>query len=188
MSSRARFFLLHNSYNILSVLPQLNRRVNSENGEWSGGESMNELFGKVIQLTAVNLVLVALASSVIAGSRTLSATLTGHAEIPGPGDPDGTGIAKVTLLPGQGKVCFTVETQNIMLPALSAHIHGGEESVAGPVDVPLIAPRSDGKSEGCVSGVDEGLVNAIRENPQFYYVNVHTAEYPAGAIRGQLTK
>ena len=117
------------------------------------------------------------------GGRPLSATLTGAAEIPGPGDPDGTGSAMVTLNPGQGEVCFELAVEGIA-PAVAAHIHVGAADVAGPVVVGLVPP-SNGTSGGCAEA-DRALVRAILRDPGAYYVNVHNAEYPAGALRGQL--
>ena len=119
------------------------------------------------------------------GGRPLAATLTGAAEVPGPGDPDGSGSATVTLNEGQGEVCFQITVQDI-LPALAAHIHVGTTGVAGGVVVGL-APPTTGSSSGCV-GVDRDLIKAIRQNPAGYYVNVHNADFPAGAVRGQLSK
>jgi hypothetical protein len=71
-------------------------------------------------------------------------------------------------------------------PATAAHIHVGAAGVAGPVVVPLAPPT--GTSSGCVTGVSPELIKAITQNPQNYYVNVHNAEFPAGALRGQLSK
>jgi len=108
--------------------------------------------------------------------------------VPGPGDPDGSGTALVTLNPGQREVCFRIEVANITLPAIGAHIHAGPAGVAGPVVVPFVAPGADGTSSGCTSNVDRNLILAILRNPAAYYVNVHTTDFPGGAVRGQLSK
>ena len=120
------------------------------------------------------------------GGRPLAATLTGAAEVPGPGDSDGSGSATVTLNQGQGDVCFHLTVQDIA-PAFAAHIHVGAAGVAGGVVVTL-APPTTGSSSGCVEDVDEDLIKAIRQNPAGYYVNVHNADFPGGAVRGQLSK
>ncbi|MGH2538868.1 MAG: CHRD domain-containing protein [Candidatus Promineifilaceae bacterium] len=122
------------------------------------------------------------------GGRPLNASLTGAAEVPGPGDPDGSGTAAISLNQGQGEVCFTIQVADITLPAAAAHIHVGPAGVAGPVVVTLSPPDADGFSSGCVSDVDAELIKAIRQNPEQYYVNVHTSDFPAGAVRGQLGK
>lgn len=112
------------------------------------------------------------------------ADLTGEAEVPGPGDPDGSGTAMVSFQ-ASSDVCFTITVSNITLPAAAAHIHAGEAGVAGPVVVPLTAPDANGRAEGCVTG-DQEVVNQINANPAAFYVNVHTSDYPQGAVRGQL--
>jgi hypothetical protein len=119
------------------------------------------------------------------GGRPLTATLTGAAEVPGPGDPDGRGTAKIRLNLGQGKVCFFLTASNIVLPATGAHIHVGASSAFGAVVVALIPPGTTGVSFGCVSA-SRDLIAAIRKNPSNYYINVHTTDFPDGAIRGQL--
>jgi hypothetical protein len=118
--------------------------------------------------------------------RVLWARMTGAQEVPGPGDPDGKGIAKITLLPAEGTVCFRIRVRGITLPAAAAHIHPGVAGVAGPVVVPLGAPDASGKVRGCTTGVDPDLIRDIWANPRSYYVNVHTSDFPAGAVRGQL--
>jgi CHRD domain len=118
--------------------------------------------------------------------RPLATTLTGAAEVPGPGDPDASGTAFITLNQGQGEVCFELSWAGIDGTVTAAHIHVGAATVAGPVVVPLFAGAFAGTASGCVAGVSEELIKAIRQNPENYYVNIHSDVFPAGAIRGQL--
>jgi hypothetical protein len=117
----------------------------------------------------------------------LTATLSGAEEVPGPGDPDGSGTAIITLNPGKEKVCWVISVSNITLPATGAHIHEGEAGVAGPIDVTLSPPDESGMSSGCTD-VDRDEIKEIMHEIDEYYVNVHTTDYPAGAVRGQLEK
>ena len=118
--------------------------------------------------------------------RPLSATLTGAAEVPGPGDTDGSGTASIRLNQGQKQVCFDLSVSNIAT-ATAAHIHRGATTAAGPVVVTLTAPAT-GTSTGCVDNVSEELIKELRQSPENFYVNVHNAEFPNGAVRGQLGK
>jgi hypothetical protein len=118
-----------------------------------------------------------------AGGRAFTVALTGEAESPA-GDPVGTGTSTIRLRAGQGQLCFQLAVEN--LTAAAAHVHRGATGVAGPVVVPLTTPGGDGKSSGCAPAA-RTLVSAILAQPASYYVNVHTAEFPAGAVRGQLT-
>lgn len=148
----------------------------------------------MVFLVAVALAVVGISGPVLAakvdgarhGGRPLTATLTGSAEVPGPGDPDGTGTALVTLNRGQREVCFHLTVSDIAT-ATAAHIHEGAAGVAGDVVVGL-APPADGESSGCAPDVDAALIDDIRKHPADYYVNVHNADFPAGAVRGQLSK
>ena len=119
------------------------------------------------------------------GGTELTTVLTGAAEVPGPGDTDGTGTAMVRLRAGEGRLCFKITVGNIALPATGAHVHAGAAGVAGPIVVPLAAPDANGTAQGCVN-VSRALVSQILANPAAYYVNVHTTDFPNGAIRGQL--
>jgi hypothetical protein len=119
------------------------------------------------------------------GAYTLTTWLSGAAEVPGPGDPDGSGHATIRINYGQGRLCWNLRASDITLPATAAHIHVGGSDVAGPVVVHLSAPSAKGASSGC-STVDKDLLKQIIENPAGYYVNVHNSDYPAGAVRGQL--
>jgi hypothetical protein len=117
--------------------------------------------------------------------RRLTVTMTGAAEAPNAGDPDGSGTATFTINAGQNEICYTLTVAGID-PATAAHIHKAPAGSPGPVVVPLEAP-SDGSSEACVT-VARDVIVAILADRAGYYVNVHNAEYPGGALRGQLGK
>jgi hypothetical protein len=113
------------------------------------------------------------------------ATLTGDAEVPGPGDPKGSGTGVVTLKPDTGEVCYELSVANLQ-EATAAHLHKGEKGEEGPVAVPLDAPKT-GAAKGCAKA-DIVVIDAIMEDPTAYYLNIHTAAFPMGAVRGQLSK
>ena len=118
-------------------------------------------------------------------AKLLVTSLTGAAERPTPGDSDGGGTAAFLLFPDSGKLCYTLAVRNITLPTAGAHIHRGGADEAGPVAVPLQQPLASGTSSGCLTP-DAAIVRDIAQNPAGFYANVHTPEFPAGAVRGQL--
>jgi len=103
------------------------------------------------------------------------------------------GIAELEQGPGGGR---------------AAHIHKGAEAVNGPVVANLAWPQDGDAADCLVAGevtpnptdpskavpkftppagqTERQLIANILANPQNYYFNVHNAEYPGGAIRGQL--
>ena len=120
------------------------------------------------------------------GGRGFTTTLSGAAEVPGPGDPNGSGTARLTVNVGQAQVCFSLSVTGIALPSTGAHIHVGEVDDFGAVVVGLTPPPASGTSSGCVDA-NKDVLKQIVSNAAGYYVNVHTTEFPAGAIRGQLS-
>ena len=117
-------------------------------------------------------------------TNSISTSLSGAEEVKG-GDPDGTGFAELILNQGQGTITYTLSVANID-PANGAHIHKAPAGSEGGVVATLLPPTS-GMSSGTVV-VEKELVKEIRKNPEAYYVNVHNAAYPSGAVRGQLSK
>jgi hypothetical protein len=114
-----------------------------------------------------------------------TARLTGAAEVPGPGDPQGSGTVQITLNPATNEVCYELTVANIQ-EATAAHIHEGAVGKEGPVKVPLDPPKT-GSVKGCKSA-DAAVITAIIQDPSGYYVNVHNAAFPKGAVRGQLSR
>jgi hypothetical protein len=117
--------------------------------------------------------------------RKLHASLQGENEVPGPGDSDGWGSAHIRVHPSDGHLCVKLVVSGIDTPT-AAHIHQGQTGVAGPVVVSLPTP-TNGEAVGCMS-IDTDLARNLKDNPSDYYVNVHNAPFPNGAIRGQLAK
>ena len=140
----------------------------------------------VLAVVATGLGTVAVAGA-DTGGRPLSATLTGRAEAPGPGDPDGSGSALIRLNQGQRRVCFELDWRKIERPT-AAHIHEAPPGDPGPVVVGLFDPSTGPLRGGCIENVDRALIKDIRQSPGDYYVNIHTPSFLGGAIRGQLHK
>jgi hypothetical protein len=116
-------------------------------------------------------------------SKVLFAVMTGKKEVPAKGDSNGRG--SFTAIVAGGQLCFGLTVRDISDPA-AAHIHKGASNKAGPVLITLEHPSSSpGASSACVD-VKAKDAAAILKNPSKYYVNVHTADFPGGAIRGQL--
>lgn len=159
------------------MFPKVNRRVNRwRELPWRRSGRM------AAPVLAVALAL-ALAVPVWAATQLAPIALSGDAEAPGPGDPDGTGNAAVTLVAAENQICYTLWVSNVDAPT-AAHIHVAPAGEPGPVVVPLNTP-TDGSAYGCAD-VPPDILNAIAGNPSNYYVNVHNEAYPDGAVRGQL--
>ena len=145
------------------------------------------LLASVLAVAAVPLVAAPGIAQKGSKAKTFTTTLTGKAEVPGPGDPNGRGSAVIKFR--GSRVCYDIRVRRIDGVA-AAHIHTGKKGVAGDVLVALIAaPTTKKRSTGCVTVENISAVLAqIRANPRGFYVNVHNADYPNGAVRGQLKK
>jgi hypothetical protein len=140
-------------------------------------------------ITAVGLVLgVAAPVGAQGADRAFFAVLTGAKEVDVTGahngDPNGRGSFSATL--DGRRLCYGLTVKNINDP-VAAHIHRGGKDVAGPVVQPLEQPSTGdpGASSACVR-LSRSLTRALKRSPGNFYVNVHTADLPNGAIRGQL--
>ncbi|MGF1549777.1 MAG: CHRD domain-containing protein [Sphingomonadaceae bacterium] len=118
----------------------------------------------------------------VVGGEEFSAALRG-ASVPGGGDPDGSGLAEFTIDGTTMQVCYEMNVTGIA-PATMAGVHQGTAGQKGPRVIELEAP-TDGDSDGC-QFIGEDLADAIIANPAGYYVHVVNADYPNGAVRGQL--
>jgi CHRD domain len=133
---------------------------------------------RYVGLTLLAALVVAAGATAASQSGSLHATLTGKAETP-KGDPDGSGTAEVKIT-GR-RVCWEIKVAKVQT-IVAAHIHKGRPGVEGPVVVPF---GKVFKAKGCTT-TTTAIAAAIQRRPAAYYVNVHNAKYPAGALRGQL--
>jgi hypothetical protein len=140
-------------------------------------------------LTAALIGVVGAAAQGSNDSKALFAVMSGKKEVSaegdkGVGDRDGRGSFSATF--DGNELCYGLTVKNIDDP-VAAHIHRGSPRVAGPVVVPLMQPATGdpGASSDCVD-VPSAVARAIRKNPSKFYVNVHTSDFPDGAVRGQL--
>lgn len=119
--------------------------------------------------------------------------LNGANEVPiegGPavGDKDGHALALMRIQGDQVSYAFTFT--GIGTPTLG-HLHKGVKGVNGDVKIPFFTKKlEDGKKfvYGTVTVNDQDLLEGIKANAENWYFNVHTAEFPGGAVRGQAYK
>ena len=157
---------------------------------------MRKLFVVLFLVVAASLIPAGVAAERLPtsnhGGDPFSAVLSGH----------GSGLALVTLNPGQNEVCWQVSVAGLTAPVFASHIHKGGPDVNGPIVVPFFntgpsTPSSATLFSGCTENVDRALIEDIQDNPAGYYVNVHTScggqppscgpFFPGSAVRGQLT-
>lgn len=117
-------------------------------------------------------------------AATFNATLTGASEVP-PADADGTGTFTARLNAAHNELCYELKADKIDT-ATAAHVHSGAVGVSGP-PVVMLDPPVNGVAVKCAA-VTMDLAMKLMDNTAAYYVNVHNAAFPNGAIRGQLHK
>ena len=146
--------------------------------------------------TGIAVISVLLAFSLAGGAAAakkktikLSSQLTGQNEVPA-ADPDGSGDATFKLKKKKKKVCYDISFQNIQDPFV-AHIHPGKAGVNGPPLITLFESTTGdtftSPQSACVKAAKSDIKD-IAKKPKRFYVNIHNAEFPNGAIRGQLAK
>lgn len=118
----------------------------------------------------------------------------------GQGEEGAIGSAILTLFAEEDLVCYELATEagpTIANPDndfVGAHLHVGGFAENGPIvvgfDLPeLVDDHIVKVSSGCTDDFEPGhedLVDAVEADPRNYYVNIHTQDHPAGAVRGQL--
>lgn len=134
-------------------------------------------------------------SSTVPTRASYTATLTGARETPS-NTSSATGAATLNI--DGSTLSYSVTASGFATPLVVGHIHIGPAGVAGPVIVPftLLAPPgmvaqgtvdlSTSVSYNTLSISGDSLRILIDAGQT--YVNLHTAAYPGGEIRGQIVR
>jgi CHRD domain len=134
-----------------------------------------------IILLVTGAALAAVPTPAHADTVTLTAVLAGANET-APGDADGAGRFSVEIDTASGDFCYLLSAEKIAKPT-AAHLHSGAAGSDGP---PLTALEVTGSASDMCIALEPDLLKPIVANPAGYYINVHTADFPGGAVRGQL--
>lgn len=117
-------------------------------------------------------------------ARVLAARLSGANQALTPGDPKARGVALIRIYYTARRLCWRITVQDLA-GATSAHVHKGEIGQAGPPILTLSVPETGEPAQGCMA-VERAVLRDMLLNPASYHVNVHSARFPTGAVRGQL--
>lgn len=138
---------------------------------------------RIASLAAIASAAMLLAVPAYAETLNMTAELSGTAEVPA-NDSAGTGTLEATYDTETMLFTWTVTYEGLTGDATAAHFHGpaAADATAGPV-VPI---------EGDLASPIEGSATLTEEQATqlqdgLWYFNVHTAKYPDGEIRGQVT-
>lgn len=125
------------------------------------------------------------AGSAVAQTTRLAAIMTAEEAVPRQGPPGARGTASFDFDQSTGQLCYELTWEGITAPT-EAHIHEGEAGVPGGRVVIDLNIAANG-SAGCLP-VDPAEVQAIIDDPDRHYVDLHTNGHPDGAMRGQLSR
>lgn len=119
----------------------------------------------------------------VAGGRVYTATLTGDPHRGGRGDPDGSGRARVSLHSGKNLLWLALTTSGVapVTSCTSTRYRRPPRTRSSPPP-PRTAPDPQAASPSAE------VLRAVRKNPTGYYLEVHNAEFPDGALRGYLSR
>ena len=150
---------------------------------------------KIIALTAL-LALVAPLPAAAVVSQNAVQTFVVHLEPQGEND-EGSGVAVIRINPTTDEVCYVITVEGIGQPTEplgsglgAAHLHA---VASGGVFIDLNILDTDWMKTGLdrytVIGCTDAPsadIDAVLANPSAYFVNIHTAAFPGGAISGVL--
>jgi hypothetical protein len=117
----------------------------------------------------------------------LRTVMTGAAVHPGPGHPDVTVAANASALPSAGQLVYWYTISGLG-QVTAIHLHSGAAGQTGPLLFALEIHPDGEEVVGSRKPVDPDLLQDMVDNPAGYYLEVHTATFPNGAVRGQFER
>ena len=136
----------------------------------------------VITFTALAL---ALPAAALAAPEHFTVPLSGAQQVP-PVQTKGSGTADLTYNPATREVTWTIHYKDLSSPVTMAHFHEGAAGKNGPVHVWLSKKGASSVPDPITGHATLSEADAKQMMDGNLYVNVHTKNHPAGAIRGQL--
>jgi len=116
--------------------------------------------------------------------KVFMAVLSGPQETP-PNASLGQGNALMTFDETTDMLCYDITYSGLGSAEILAHIHGPAAIGIGPAPVVLPLPGGSPK-DGCVGPLTSTQKKELLQN--LYYINIHTAGFPGGEIRGQILR
>jgi hypothetical protein len=138
-------------------------------------------------LKHAHLVLATCCAAALAGCASINEEVTEavgaefQANLTREGDPNGWGKAEISINDAVDQICTDLEVRDVST-VTAAHIHDSSGAVVVNLDRP-----DDDDSNDC-DGSSDTLLDSIRRDPGSFYVDIHTTQYPDGAIRGRIFK
>ncbi|MDB4928765.1 MAG: hypothetical protein JWM10_1249 [Myxococcaceae bacterium] len=123
---------------------------------------------------------------VLPGESVYAARLSPEQENP-PATATSSGVAQFMVDPTANRVRYVVRTTGLMMPATLSHIHTAVAGANGAVLIDLATAGVALTDEFTGSRpVPAGTISDLEAGR--WYVNVHSAAFPAGEIRGQILR
>jgi hypothetical protein len=149
--------------------------------------------GRTMRKLWIFLSLALVSLGIAVGPATAAAVRVFTVQLAPSGDADASGVAVLRVDLEAEQVCYDIVVRNIDQPTEpapglgSAHIHVlPSGAIAVDLETQFRATGTDTYiATGCVTASAQ-VLQAILENPELYYVNVHTAAFPGGAVQGSL--